>query len=107
MRNSPSRYVELPHSQQPGLITISDTLCTRPIISRGALSFSRLAVLTIGPFAVLTSHLWWMVSNLRGVGITSNRNGQPLTMLVLSQLQNSWTPFEAAQGLPVILQKLG
>jgi hypothetical protein len=28
-------------------------------------------------------------------------------MFVLSQLQNSWTPFDAAQGLPVFLQKLG
>lgn len=58
------RYVELSLRQQPMLARASDTLCVRPIIPRSTLSSTSLAILAIGPFAVLALHLFSIVRSL-------------------------------------------
>ena len=86
-----------------------DALCLSAIEPGGALLPTSLTVLPIAPLPVDTLGLC-DVALATG---NENANLEPryktllmaeLTMFVLSQLQNSWTPLDAWQGLPMRLQ---
>ena len=67
IHNTP-RYVELPRCQQSALTRPSDTLCIRPVVSCVAFSSTSLAVLAIGPFAIIALHLSSSIRSLHAVG---------------------------------------
>lgn len=60
--------VEVPLCQQLTLTRTSDTLRIRPVVSCGALTPTSLAILAIGPFAVLALHLSSTIRSLHHVG---------------------------------------